>query len=149
MPVKKKKTETTEEERQAARRATPVYTPPATPSYTPPPAPEVSTPTFTSSVINLFGLGDTPLDASQGRALMQTGQELMTEPAINDWAGRNEMIGEYRGLQAAQNMGATDAVLPSSILARQAEQADRMHELRNQLEQGDIAAGNGPMAYSA
>lgn len=113
------------------------------------PAPEVSTPTFQSSVLNLFGLGDTPLDASQGRALMQTGEELMTEPEINDWAGRNEMIGEYRGLQAAQNMGATDAVLPSSILARQAEQSDRMHELRNQLEQGDIAAGNGPMSYSA
>ena len=113
------------------------------------PAPEVSTPTFQSSVLNIFGLGDTPLDASQGRTLMQTGQELMTEPEINDWAGRNEMIGEYRGLQTAQNMGATDAVLPSSILARQAEQSDRMHELRNQLEQGDIAAGNGPMSYSA
>ena len=113
------------------------------------PAPEVSTPTFQSSVLNIFGLGDTPLDASQGRALMQTGQELMTEPEINDWAGRNEMIGEYRGLQAAQNMGATDAALPSSILARQAEQSDRMAELRKQLEQGDIAAGNGPMSYSA
>lgn len=113
------------------------------------PAPEVSTPTFQSSVLNLMGLGDAPLDAQQGRALMQTGQELMTEPEINDWAGRNEMIGEYRGLQTAQNMGATDAALPSSILARQAEQSDRMHELRNQLEQGDIAAGNGPMSYSA
>ena len=112
------------------------------------PAPETPAPTFTSSVLDIMGLGSAPLDAEQGRALMQTGQELMQKNQFNDWTGRQEMIDEYRKLQqsiqADDNAVAMGAMQPADYMDR----TNRMNALRQQLEQGDIAAGNGPMAYS-
>lgn len=112
------------------------------------PAPETPAPTFTASVLDIMGLGSAPLDAEQGRALMQTGQELMQKNQPNDWTGRQELIDEYRKLQqsiqADDNAVAMGAMQPADYMDR----ANRMNALRQQLEQGDIAAGNGPMAYS-
>ena len=47
------------------------------------------------------------------------------------------------------NESTMDAALPSSYLRDYMDRADRMYTLRRQLETGDIAAGNGPMAYSS
>jgi hypothetical protein len=167
----------------------------------------------TEAAFDLYGLGDVPLDAQQGRELAERGREavrqterlyadylalereraeaqllyndyrmdqfqrrsqnrgdlakeryqaekeyaaqvqaagdvLMKRPQVRDWGGRDDKIGEYRGLQQGLRMNSDALALGAPLPDDFPERTERLHTLHRQLEQMDAAAGNGPMAYS-
>lgn len=102
------------------------------------------------SIFDLIGRGqDQALTAEEGRGLIRTGAAAIKKPEINQWSGRQELVDEYKKLereeQAARMAIASGGRLPDGYLEATGR---RLNEVRQTLEKGDEAAGNGPMSYS-
>lgn len=84
----------------------------------------------------------TQSQAENARRIEAANRQFNEANQVEEWDGREELIKEYRRLQAGSNR-ANDG----STYSRE-ERDQRIRELRAQLEAGDIAAGNGLRNYS-
>ena len=77
------------------------------------------------------------------RTIYEANEQYKRANRVSNWSGRDELIDEYRRLQAGSNL-ASDGTRYS----RQARE-ERLKEIHAELKERDLAAGNGARNYSA